>query len=184
MPETFGEHMKRIAFAVAALVAASPVLAASEMIDPETYICAELAVTGNSFEAPVFEGLQLDGYAAGLAGAPVADAAIIHPILTQVYDSCSAKPAEKVLAHWQECRKNVVPNDASPWRADGTTCADYAADEDDGSGFVIWLDGYQRAKTGQKKSVFANQETLDHFLAQCKAAPGRLMYDVMVENAR
>lgn len=157
---------------------------ASEMIDPETYICAELAVTGNSFEPPIFEGLQLDGYAAGKAGVPVADAAIIQPVLTQVYDSCSAKPAEKALDHWQRIRNGVVIDENGSWRADKTTCSDYAANEDDGSGFVIWLDGYQRAKTGTKKSVFASQETLDHFLAQCKAAPKRLMYDVMVENAK
>lgn len=155
-----------------------------EKIDPETFICAELVVTSTNTAPPLFEGLQLDGYAAGLAGQPVADASVMEPLLLQAYDSCSAKPAEKALAHWQNARQNMSFSGTGSWRADKTTCGDYNANPDDGSGFVIWLDGYQRARTGKKASILNDQKTLDHFLAVCKSSPARLMYDVMVENAK
>lgn len=178
--------MKLMLF-LAMLAIASPALATGnedEKIDPETFICAELVATSTDTTPPLFEGLQLDGYAAGLASQPIADAAIMEPLLLQVYDSCSAKPTEKAIDHWQALRKKQTLPDSGAWRADKTTCGDYAANEDDGSGFVIWLDGYQRAKTGKKASILKDQATLDHFLAVCKANPGRLMYDVMVENAK
>lgn len=172
-----------IAF-VAILLGTMPVFGADEKIDPKTFICAELLATITDLQPPLYEGLQIDGYAAGLTDRVVADPASMEEMLLKVYDSCSAKPAETVLAHWQELRKDIPAATEGPWRADRTTCGDYAANEDDGSGFVIWLDGYQRAKTGKTASVFTDQATLDHFLAQCKANPGKLMIDVMMENAK
>lgn len=169
---------------LAILALAAPALAADEKIDPSTFICAELVATATDAEPPIFEGLQIDGYASGIAGKPAADASTLRPMLLEVYDACTVKPAEKVLDHWLEVRKRHEPAEDGPWRADKTTCADYFANEDDGSGFVIWLDGYQRARTGKKASVFTDQATLDHFLEVCKASPDRLMIDVMTENAR
>lgn len=169
---------------ILALLVASGAFAADEKIDPETYICAEIVASSVDGVPPIFEALQLDGYAAGKAGESVADPHGLENLLLIVYDSCSAKPEEKALPHWQEARKGIPWQDSGSWKADKTTCADYQANTDDGSGFVIWLDGYQRAKTGKRASVFANQETLDHFLEQCAKNPQRLMYDVMIENAR
>lgn len=157
---------------------------ADEKIDPATYICAEIVASSVDGAPPIFEGLQLDGYAAGKAGQAVADPQGLEQILLIVSDSCSAKPGDKALAHWQNARKVFPHVDEGSWRADRTTCGDYQANQDDGSGFVIWLDGYQRAKTGKQASVFKDQATLDHFLEVCAKNPQRLMYDVMVENAK
>lgn len=163
---------------------AAPVFGADEKIDPETYICAEIVASSVDGQPPLFEGLQLDGYAAGKANHPAADPGGLEQVLLMVSDSCSAKPAEKALQHWQSARKAFPASDESHWRADKTTCKDYHANTDDGSGFVIWLDGYQRAKTGKKASVFTDQAALDNFLAVCAKSPDRLMYDVMIENAK
>lgn len=158
--------------------------AADEKIDPKTYICAELVASSVDGQPPIFEGLQLDGYAAGLANLPAADPLSQENMLIAVSDSCSAKPADTALSHWQKARQAYPASDIGPWRADKTTCGDYQANEEDGSGFVIWLDGYQRAKTGKSASVFSDQATLDHFLAECAKNPQRLMIDVMIENAK
>lgn len=176
--------MKRILLCLACLLAAHAAYAADEKIDPETYICAEIVASSVDGAPPIFEALQLDGYAAAKAGETTADPHGLEDLLLMVSDSCSAKPEEKALGHWQAARKNIPWQESGAWQADRTTCADYQANTDDGSGFVIWLDGYQRAKTGKKESVFASQDILDHFLDQCAKNPQKLMYDVMVENAR
>lgn len=158
--------------------------AADEKIDPQTYICAEIVAAAVDGAPPIFEGLQLDGYAAAKENRTVAHPQGIEQALLVVSDSCQAKPAEKALLHWQEARKLFPAPDASDWVADKTTCADYSANPDDGSGFIIWLDAYQRAKTGKTASVLKDQATLDHFLEVCAKNPQRLIYDVMVENAK
>lgn len=158
--------------------------AADEKIDPENYICAEIVASSVDGAPPIFEALQLDGYAAAKAGQKTAEPDSLEALLLIISDSCSAKPEEKALTHWQSARKMVPWQNEGQWQADKITCADYQANPDDGSGFVIWLDGYQRAKTGKKESVFTNQETLDKFLEACSKNPQRLMYDVMIENAR
>lgn len=113
--------------------------AADEKIDPSNFICAELvAISSTSGQPPLFEGLQIDGYAAAAQGKAVADPDIMAPLLEQVYAACQAKPTEKVVTLWQEARKNQPVAADGPWRADKTTCKDYNANEDDGSGFVIW----------------------------------------------
>lgn len=177
--------MKKIfACALALLLGANVTFAADEKIDPETYICAEFVASVVDGKPPIYEGLQLDGYAAGKAGAPIADPGNLENLLFAVMDSCSAKPSESALEHWQAARKYFLFPDEGDWRADKTTCGDYQANQDDGSGFVIWLDGFQRAKTGKDASVFKDQATLDNFLGICSKNPQRLMYDVMIENAR
>lgn len=176
--------MKIIFALLAVLMFASHALAADEKIDPATYICAEIVASAVDGTPPVFEGLQIDGYAAALANHPVANPQGLEQILLIVSDSCAAKPTDKTLQHWQAARKTFPAADDGAWRADKTTCGDYQANQDDGSGFVIWLDGYQRAKTGKTASVFTDQATLDHFLDVCAKNPQRLMYDVMVENAK
>lgn len=176
--------MRSICAALAFLSLPLAVYGADEKIDPKTYICAELVASAVDGVPPIFEGLQIDGYASGLDNKPVADPLSQENMLIAASDSCSARPADTVLSHWREIRKAYPASDLGPWRADKTTCGDYQADQDEGSGFVIWLDGYQRAKTGKDASVFTDQETLDKFLEQCARNPERLMYDVMVENAK
>lgn len=180
-----GLSMKGIILSGAmSLVFAGPVFAESEKIDPETYICAELVASQVDGEAPLFQGLQLDGYSAAKNGINAADPASMSDLLLVVSDSCEAKPGDTVLRHWQEARKEIPANQDTRWQADKFTCADYNADPDEGSGFVIWLDGYWRGKTGKKASIFSSQETLDHFLDVCKANPQKLMLDVLAENAK
>lgn len=176
--------MKNMFLAVALILTASAVQAADEKIDPTNYICAEIVASAVDGVPPIYAALQLDGYAAGKANRAVADPQGLDQVLLMVSDSCAAKPADQVLDHWQTARKVFPAVEEGNWRADKTTCADYQANTDDGSGFVIWLDGYQRAKTGKPASVFTDQATFDHFMEECAKNPKRLMYDVMVENAK
>lgn len=169
---------------LAFLLAAQIALAADEKIDPQTYICAEIVASAVDGKPPIYEGLQLDGYTAGSSSFPVADPDNLEMLVLAVMDSCAATPDEPALQHWQTARKFIPFPDDGAWRADKTTCGDYQANQDDGSGFVIWLDAYQRAKTGKDASVLKDQATLDNFLAICAKSPQRLLYDVMVENAR
>lgn len=176
--------LKKLLLCCCALLLTAPSVSAEEKIDPATYICAELVAATVSGEPPLFEGLQLDGYAAAKAGASVADPALLQPLLLEVYDTCQAAPADKVLPHWAEARKQKVAATEGPWRADKTTCKDYAANEEDGSGFVIWLDGYQRGKSGAPASALESNESLDAFLEACKKQPDALMLDVLAESVK
>ncbi len=170
--------------ALLALCLAAPAFAASDKIDPETYICAELLASNTSGEPPLFEGLQMEGYAAQKSGQVVADPSVMEPMLISISDICQAVPTDKVLPHWNEIRKNLPIATEGPYRADKTTCGEYYADEDNGSGFLIWLDGWQRAKNGRQDSIFENQATLDKFLAACKNAPDKLIIDVIGETLK
>ncbi|MBD5416697.1 MAG: hypothetical protein HDR50_03335 [Desulfovibrio sp.] len=176
--------MKKLLLSCCALLLAANTVPAEDKIDPATYICAELIAATTSGEPPLFEGLQIDGYAAAKAGAPVADPALLQPLLLEVYDTCQAAPADKVLPHWEKARKQKVAASDGPWRADKTTCKDYAANEEDGSGFVIWLDGYQRGKSGAPASALESNESLDTFLEACKKQPDALMLDVLAESVK
>lgn len=176
--------MKRIMLLACLLILPVSAMGASDKIDPATYICAELVASNVSGEPPIFEGLQLDGYASAKSGATGADATTLQAMLIEVSDSCAAKPTEKALEHWQAARKNHPLPDSLSWRADKTTCADYYANPDDGSGFIIWADGYLRGKTGKAASVLSSQEIFDHFLAECKASPDKLVIEVIGANAK
>lgn len=166
------------------LVSISSAYAASDKIDPVTYICAEFVASNVDGEPPVFEGLQLDGYASGKTSQPIADSMTLRDMLIEVSASCAEKPTDKTLQHWQNARKNHQIDLNSHWRADKTLCKDYNNDPEDGSGFVIWLDGYVRGKSGKDLSVLGTQEALDNFLAACKANPDSLMAKVLEENAK
>ena len=176
--------LKTLLFCLCALVMAASAMAANDKIDPTSYICAELVAATTSGEPPLFEGLQLDGYAAGKAGAPVADADILQPVMLEVYDTCQAAPTDKVLPHWEKARTARVLPTEGPWRADKTTCKDYAANEEDGSGFVIWLDGYQRAKSGADASALESNDSLNAFLDACNKEPDALMLDVLAKSVK
>lgn len=175
---------KTLLLSCCALVLAATCASAEEKIDPAGYICAELVASAVTGEPPLFEGLQLDGYAAGKAGQPVADAEVLAPLLLEVYDTCQAAPGDTVLPHWEKARKEKFVASDGPWRADKTTCKDYAANEEDGSGFIIWLDGYQRGKSGSRASALESNESLDAFLEACKGRPDALMIDVLAESVK
>lgn len=162
----------------------SSAFAASDKIDPQTYICAELLAANTTGEPPIFEGLQIDGYAAQKGGQTVADPQIMEPMLVQISDICQATPTEKVLTHWVKLRDNYTVSTESVWKADKTTCGDYYVNEDDGSGFLIWVDGWQRAKNNRNNSIFENQQTLDKFLTACKNAPEKLVVDIIDETLK
>lgn len=173
----------RAAF-LAALVAALPLSAeawgAQKSVGPD-YICAELVANAVSGQPPILEGLQMDGFAAAMSNENVADPLIIGPIAMRVYDACQARPTDKVLDHWREARKDEPAATDGPWRADKTTCGDYLANEDDGGGFIIWLDAWRRGKDKSDRSVLSGDDG-DRFVEFCKKNPGTLALDAMKET--
>ena len=84
---------------------------------------------------------------------------------------------------WQKVRKRLPHAQDGPWRADKTTCKNYNDNPSDGSGFVIWLDGYLRGKNNNDASVLKSDVDLNAFFEQCKREPARLMQDVMHDCA-
>jgi hypothetical protein len=156
-----------------------------EKIDPADFICAELvALPTTTGEPSLFEALQIDGYVSAARNNNVADPQIMAPLLEQVYMACQANPTEKVLTFWRSGQEMFTIAEDGPWKADKTTCGDYAVNEEDGSGFLIWLDGYNRQKNGLTASVLENDASLNAFLAKCKKEPQSLMLDVMKESVK
>jgi hypothetical protein len=182
-----GKPMKKILL-LALLLFALPAAAQddNEKIDVANYICAELITlpitTGG--EAPVFTGLQIDGFVSANLGTKVADPVTLSSVLQEVFISCQLKPEKKVTEVWTEVRKKLPAATEGKWRADKTTCQDYADNPEDGSGFVIWLDGYNRAKSGKKASVLSSNESLKNYFEACAQKPNALMLDVMQESTR
>lgn len=176
--------VKKTAIIIFIMALCSPVLAADEKIDPATYICAELMASNTDGAPPIYEGLQLDGYASAKENKVVADPEILAPLLLAISDSCAAVPTDKALEHWQKARKSYPLPEDGPLRADKTTCGDYVADPDNVSGFVIWLDAYYRGKNNKEESILTSQKIFDDFMAACKANPNKLMLDVIAEYAK
>ena len=162
------------------------VQAGNDKIAPSAYVCAELVTQpiAEGGQPPIFEGLQIDGYVSAKMGNPIADPETLAPMLGQVYAACQVDPTKKVATAWEEARKTFPVDTASTWRADKTLCKDYTANPDDGSGFVIWLDGYNRGKSGKSASVLVNDETLKAYLDACAKKPDALMLDVLAESAK
>ena len=136
------------------------VQAGSDKIDPATYVCAELITQ------------------------PIADPETLAPMLGQVYAACQANPTKKAATVWQEARKTFPVDTTSTWRADKSLCKDYTANPDDGSGFVIWLDGYNQGKSDKPASVLTSDDTLKAYLDACSKKPDSLMLDVLAESAK
>ena len=172
--------MKKLLFCALLLSLPATAAARNDKIDPASFICAEfVALAAVAQEPPLFEGLQIDGFAAAADGQTVASAGVMPALLASVNAVCGARPTDKVLSIWRKGRQSAgVPSDG-PWRADKTTCRDYAENEDDGSGFVIWLDGYHRQKSGSGDSVLESDARLQDYLKACGRRPDALMLDVM-----
>ncbi len=178
--------MKRIVlFCAALLCLAHTAYAGSDKIDPREYICAEyLATISIEHAPPLFEALQIDGYTAAKSGKTVAFARIMPSIMLEVYALCQSQPEAKVYPLWNQVRSRLPLPDDGLWRADSTTCASYNAAPDDGSGFVIWLDGYIRGKDDNDASVLKRDKDLNSFFKGCKREPSALMQDVMRKHAK
>lgn len=173
--------MKNILLLAAALLLAAPALA-GDKIEPEEYICAQFMAAGVA-EPPVFEALQLDGHYAAANGETVADPALVTPILEEVFTACGEKPEARVYPLWEAARKRHPAPGEGKWRADRSSCADYSADEDNGSGFVIWLDAYQRKLGGSSASILESDEKANAYVAACRKNPQSLMLDLMKKEA-
>ncbi len=158
--------------------------AADEKIDPATYICAELVAASLDGQPPVFEGLQIDGFYSAQKGISRADPALLAPLLIEVSDSCASQPTDKVLSHWEKARKKHLAESPNVMDVNKYKCSDYIANPDDGSGFVIWADAYNRAKKGKSASVLSSQEAIDNFLQVCKNNQDKLMIDIIDQTAR
>ena len=140
--------------------------AANAKIDPESYICAELvALASTESDGPLFEALQLDGYAAAALEQDLAVPEALAPLAMQVVAICQA----------------VFPR-GGPWQAERVPCKTYNDNPDEGSGFPVWLDGYNRQKSGTTASILENNETYQSFLQACSRKPEARMLDVLREQ--
>lgn len=154
--------------------------AGSDKINPADYICAEYMATISIEHAPpLFEGLQIDGYTSAKEGNTVADPRLLPPIMLEVYAMCQSQPEVQVLPLWEKVRKRLPLTPNSRWKANKTLCEQFNKDPDDGSGFVIWLDGYMRGLDGSDASVLKSDLDLNTFIEKCKREPKKLMLDVM-----
>ena len=158
--------------------------AGSDKINPKDYICAEYMATISIEHAPpLFEGLQIDGFASAKEGTAIADSKILPPIMLEVYALCQSQPEVQVLGLWQKVRQRLPVPPSGKWNADKTKCEQYNKDPDDGSGFVIWLDGYIRGKDDSDKSILKSDIDLNNFIESCKKEPKKLMQETMRKAA-
>jgi len=49
---------------------------------------------------------------------------------------------------------------------------------------VIWLDGYNRGKSGKPASVLVSDDVLKAYLDACTKKPDALMLDVLAESTK
>ena len=157
--------------------------AEDEKIDPANYICAEFVAQGAvSQDPPVFQALQIDGYVSSNIGYTVADPQAINVLVPQAYLMCQEQPTAVVAEIWEPLKKKLPRPISGEWEADVTKCRAYNEHPENGSGFVIWLDAYNRQYNVTEKSILAKQETLDKFLAACAKNPDAFMVDVLQET--
>ena len=179
--------LKKVLLAALALVCVpNLVLAANEKIDPETYLCAELVSNETLLqgEAPLFEGLQLDGYASAAVNMDVASPDAVHIILNEAVNWCQERPTDKVYSIWQQMRA-TGPVPEGDWNAKTSTCADFALNQDDASGFIIWLDGYNRKANNTTKSILKPSEPQeDHARSLAGKRQGRACRKVADSGAQ
>lgn len=159
--------------------------AGSDKIAPAQYICAEyLATVSIEHAPPLFEALQIDGYTAAKMQKSVAVSRAMPTIMLEVYALCQSQPEAKVYPLWQQVRSRLPFPEDGLWNAEKTTCEAYNADPNDGSGFIIWLDGYIRGKQDNDASVLKNDKDLNAFFAGCAKNPEALVQTVMRKYAR
>ncbi|MDO5537702.1 MAG: hypothetical protein Q4F72_09270 [Desulfovibrionaceae bacterium] len=171
--------------AVALLCVPALAHAANDKIDPATYLCAEYQTNEMVLKGqpPLFEGLQIDGYASADVNMDIASADTVHVLLGQVYLWCENRPTEPVYTVWRQLRA-TGPVPLGNWNAKTSTCGDMAQDMDNASGFIIWLDGYNRRLQNTSKSILNSDEDLQGFIDACMLSPSRTMLEVLQEHAK
>lgn len=178
--------MKNVLFAfLLTLFFPAAVLADNDKINPENYLCAEMISEPGILkgEPPLFQGLQIDGYVAAGLNMKVASPDTVQVVLTQVFMWCQKRPDEKVIGVWKEMR-STGPVPDGHWNAETSTCRDYALAPDDASGFIIWLDGYNRKIQGTEKSILNSDKDIQDFIDACMISPSRKMIDVLREHVK
>ena len=169
------------------LALACPGLACADndKIDPATYVCAELVSEPGIMkgEPPLFQALQIDGYVAAELKMDVASPDTVQVMMQQTFMWCQKPPDVPVINPWREARK-TGPVPEGHWNAHTSTCRDYALNPDDASGFIIWLDGYNRKFRNTAKSVLNSDADLQEFIDACTISPSRTMLDVLNEHAK
>lgn len=156
--------------------------AENDKIDPNSFICAEfLAISSISGKLPEFESLQIDGYSAASSGANIADPLSMGLIAEEVSLYCEKKPSEVILPFWKKLRTSIPLPKEGKWDAEKATCKDFIDDEDTGSGFVVWLDGYNRQKSNNTSSILENNTIFNDYLNSCRIKPEEKMLDLMRE---
>ena len=174
-----------LSLAAVGLALPAAVRAEDEKIDPTTYICAEyVALASTQSAPPLFQSLQIDGFVSSNIGKTVADPRMVMSLMARTYAVCQRDPTAVAADVWQEMKLELSDPQDEHWKADATTCRQYNDNPDDGSGFVIWLDGYNRHSNVTEKSVLDDQKTLDAFLAAYKKKPDARMIDVMQETLK
>lgn len=159
--------------------------AANDKIDPATYLCAELVSNELALrgELPIFEGLQIDGYVGAKIDNDMAAVDTVNMILQQAVMWCQDRPTDTVISVWEQMRV-TGPTPKEGWLAKSSTCADYALNPDDASGFIIWLDGYNRKLSDTDKSILNTDEDVQAFIDACMISPKKTMLEVLQETAK
>lgn len=171
------------ALAGLALLAGQPVLADdNERINPD-YICAQyLALASTASSGPLFQALQIDGFVSAELGTTWADPDTIKGLMSIVYARCEKAPTEPVAVHWEQVKRIIEDPVEKPWDADVTLCSRLNEHPDDGSGFIVWLDAYNRQYSVTQKSILNSDKDIQNFIAACKKRPNDRMIDVLRDS--
>lgn len=154
----------------------------NERINPD-YICAQyLALASTSPSGPLFQALQIDGFVSAELGMTWADPDTIKGLMQAVYGMCEAHPTEPVAVHWEQARRIIEDPVEKNWDADTTRCRQLNENPDDGSGFIVWLDAYNRQYSVTKKSILNSDKDIQNFIDACKQRPDDRMIDVLRDS--
>ena len=167
-----------------ALLAGQNALAAddNERINPD-YICAQyLALASTSPEGPLFQALQIDGFVSAEQGTTWADPDTVKGLMTAVYAMYEEHATEPVAVQWEQVKRMIEEPVEKPWDADTTLCRRLNDNPDDGSGFIVWLDAYNRQYSVTKKSILNSDKDIQRFIANCKQRPDDKMIDVLRDS--
>ncbi len=160
-------------------------MAANDKIDPATYLCAEYLTNEAVMQGqpPLFEGLQIDGYVSADVNMDIASPDTVHVLLGQVFLWCEKRPDAPVISVWKQMRA-TGPVPQGDWNAKKSTCADMALNIENASGFIIWLDGYNRRLQNTTKSILNSDADLQGYIDACMLSPSRTMLEVLQERAK
>lgn len=156
----------------------------NERINPD-YICAQyLALASTSPEGPLFQALQIDGFVSAEQGTTWADPDTVKGLMRAVYGLCEEHATEPVAVHWEQVKRIIEDPVEKPWDADVTLCRQLNDNPDDGSGFIVWLDAYNRQYSVTKKSILDSDASIQKFINACKQRPDDRMLDVLRDTLK